>query len=54
MAGRLFGIRAVEVKGVAAYHPDVRVFEIRDDQGDLKAMFLGDYFARPSSDQAHG
>src|SRR5690606_22270927 len=35
-------------KGVAAYHPDVRVFEIRDEKGGLKAMFLGDYFARPS------
>ncbi len=48
VANRLFAIRAVEIKGVAAYHPDVRVFEIRDDKGDLKAMFLGDYFARPS------
>ncbi|NTA38198.1 peptidase M3 [Agrobacterium salinitolerans] len=48
VAGRLFGIRAVEIKGVAAYHPDVRVFEISDEKGGLKAMFLGDYFARPS------
>ncbi len=48
VANRLFGIRAVETKGVAAYHPDVRVFEIRNEAGELKAMFLGDYFARPS------
>lgn len=48
VANRLFGIQAVEVQGVAAYHPDVRTFEIRDDKGVLKAMFLGDYFARPS------
>lgn len=49
VAGRLFGIKAVEIKGVAAYHPDVRVFEIRDAaSGELKAMFLGDYFARSS------
>ncbi|MFK0385922.1 M3 family metallopeptidase [Agrobacterium sp. NPDC090273] len=48
VANRLFGIRAVETKGVAAYHPDVRVFEIRNGSGELKAMFLGDYFARPS------
>jgi peptidyl-dipeptidase Dcp len=48
VAGRLFGIRAVEKKGVAAYHPDVRVFEIRDRSGKLVALFLGDYFARSS------
>jgi len=48
VAGRLFGITAVEVKGVPAYHPDVRVFEIHDKDGALKALFLGDYFARSS------
>ncbi|MEK1891771.1 MAG: M3 family metallopeptidase [Rhizobium sp.] len=48
VAGRLFGIRAVEKKGVPAYHPDVRVFEIRDQEGTLVALFLGDYFARSS------
>jgi peptidyl-dipeptidase Dcp len=48
VAERLFGIRAVEVKGVAAYHPDVRTFEIRGASGKLTALFLGDYFARPS------
>jgi len=48
VAGRLFGIRAVEQKGVSAYHPDVRVFEIRDRSDKLVALFLGDYFARSS------
>ena len=48
VAERLFGITAREVKGVPAYHPDVRVFEIRDEEGALKAIFLGDYFARSS------
>ncbi|WFU01458.1 M3 family metallopeptidase [Rhizobium sp. CB3171] len=48
VAGRLFGIRAVEQKGVPAYHPDVRVFEIRDRSDRLIALFLGDYFARNS------
>jgi peptidyl-dipeptidase Dcp len=48
VAERLFEIRAVEVKGVEAYHPDVRVFEIYDKDGALKALFLGDYFARSS------
>ncbi len=48
VARRLFGITATERKGIAAYHPDVRVFEIRDPRGKLVALFLGDYFARPS------
>lgn len=48
VAGRLFGIKAVPLKDVAGYHPDVRVFEIRDHNDKLVAMFLGDYFARPS------
>ena len=48
VAQRLFGIRAVERKGVPAYHPDVRVFEIRDAADRLVALFLGDYFARSS------
>ncbi|KQY20493.1 M3 family metallopeptidase [Rhizobium sp. Root482] len=48
VANRLFGLRAVEKKGVTAYHPDVRVFEIRDADDRLIALFLGDYFARSS------
>ncbi len=48
VAERLFGIKAVPRPDVAGYHPDVRVFEIRDRDGSLKALFLGDYFARPS------
>jgi peptidyl-dipeptidase Dcp len=48
VANRLFGITVKELKGVSAYHPDVRVFEVRDEDGTLKAMFLGDYFNRPS------
>jgi peptidyl-dipeptidase Dcp len=48
VAQRLFAIKVTEVKGVPAYHPDVRIFEVRDEQGALKALFLGDYFARSS------
>ncbi|WP_421594638.1 M3 family metallopeptidase [Shinella sp. M27] len=48
VAERLFGIRAIEKKDVPVYHPDVRVFEIRDREDRLVAMFLGDYFARSS------
>ncbi|MDO6964871.1 M3 family metallopeptidase [Rhizobium alvei] len=48
VAGKLFGITATRRTDVTGYHPDVRVFEIRDGAGALVALFLGDYFARPS------
>jgi len=48
VANRLFGVEITELKGIPAYHPDVRVFEVSDGDGTLKAMFLGDYFARSS------
>ncbi|MDQ0456650.1 M3 family metallopeptidase [Rhizobium paknamense] len=48
VAGKLFGITAVPLTDVKGYHPDVRVFEIREANGALKALFLGDYFARAS------
>lgn len=48
VAHRLFGITAKRINGVNGYHPDVRIYEIFDAEGKLKALFLGDYFARPS------
>ena len=48
VAGRLFGLSFKEVSGVAAWHPDVRCFEVYDRDGALKGIFLGDYFARSS------
>jgi peptidyl-dipeptidase Dcp len=48
VAGRLFGVHAVEIKDAPVYHPDVRTFEIRDRSDKLVALFLGDYFARSS------
>jgi peptidyl-dipeptidase Dcp len=48
VAHRLFGITAKRMEGVAGYHPDVRIYEILDAEGQLKALFLGDYFARSS------
>lgn len=48
VANRLFAITIKEAKNVTAYHPDVRVFEIKDSKGKQIATFLCDYFARPS------
>jgi peptidyl-dipeptidase Dcp len=47
-AQKLFGITIREHAGVRTYHPDVRVFEVLDGDGGRVAIFLGDYFARPS------
>lgn len=47
-AGRLFGISFRRHEDVTAYHPDVRVFEVLDAEGQRIAVFLADYFARPS------
>jgi len=47
-ATRLFGITFSERKDIPVWHPDVRVWEVRDRKGKHKALFYGDYFARPS------
>jgi peptidyl-dipeptidase Dcp len=47
-ATRLFGITFIERKDIPVWHPDVRVWEVRDAAGAHKALFYGDYFARPS------
>ncbi|MGB3389280.1 MAG: M3 family metallopeptidase [Pseudaminobacter sp.] len=48
VATRLFGISFVEKTGIAAWHPDVRVFEVRNADGSERGLFLADYFARSS------
>jgi peptidyl-dipeptidase Dcp len=47
-ATRLFGITFAERKDIPVWHPDVRVWEVKDRDGRHKALFYGDYFARPS------
>jgi peptidyl-dipeptidase Dcp len=47
-AHRLFGLSFVERRDIPAWHPDVRVWEVKDAAGNHKALFYGDYFARPS------
>jgi peptidyl-dipeptidase Dcp len=47
-ASRLFGLSFTERKDIAVWHPDVRVWEVKDSAGRQKALFYGDYFARPS------
>jgi len=47
-ATRLFGITFAERKDIPVWHPDVRVWEVRDRDGRHQALFYGDYFARSS------
>ena len=42
----LFGIELVPRPDLAGYHPDVRIWEVRDPSGEPIGLFLGDYFAR--------
>lgn len=48
VATRLFGVTFSERKDVPVWNPDVRVWEVKDAKGEHKALFYGDYFARPS------
>ncbi len=45
-AERLFNITFHERTDVPVYHPDVRVWEVRNTAGEPIALFYGDYFAR--------
>jgi peptidyl-dipeptidase Dcp len=46
-AGRLFGLTFTERADLPVYHPDVRVWEVRDKAGAHVGLFLHDNFARP-------
>jgi len=47
VAGRLFDLHFQPARGVPVYHPDVRVFEVKDGAGRLVGLWYLDPFARP-------
>ncbi|MGH8101550.1 MAG: M3 family metallopeptidase, partial [Chthoniobacterales bacterium] len=47
-ANRLYGLTFKERHDLPVYQPDVRVFEVLDNDGKPLALFLADYYARPS------
>ena len=47
-AGRLYGLTFKERHDLPVYQPDVRVFDVYDRDGKPLAIFIGDYYARPS------
>jgi len=47
MAGQLYGFSFTPVTGVAVFHPDVRVFEVKDRAGAHLGLWYFDPYARP-------
>lgn len=45
-ANRLYGLTFEERNDLPVYHPDVRVFEVFDADGEPLALFYADYFKR--------
>ena len=48
VAQKLFGVTFHERADLALYNSDARAWEVRDESGAHVALFVGDYFARPS------
>ena len=48
VAHRLFGLSFVERRDVDLPHKDARAWSVSDASGAPIALFIGDYFARPS------
>ena len=46
VVARLYGLRIEERHGVDVWHPDVRFFDIFDDQNELRGSFYLDLYAR--------
>ena len=46
VANKLYGITLTELTGIPVYHPDVKVFEVKDADGSFLGLFYTDYFPR--------
>lgn len=51
LAERLYGVKFVELPDAPKYHPDVKVYEVVDLEGNHVAVFMTDFFTRPSKRQ---
>lgn len=47
-AHRVYGLNFVQRKDVPTYHPDMKVFEVRDKNGKMLALFYSDPYRRPT------
>jgi peptidyl-dipeptidase Dcp len=50
VANRLYGISFEERSEIPTYHPDVKVFEVKEANGDHIGILYVDYFPRPSKE----
>ena len=51
MANRHYGLTFEEKPDAPKYHPDVKVYDVKDENGQHLAVFMTDYFTRPSKRQ---
>ena len=48
VAHRLFGLTFTERNDLSLYNPEARAFDVTNENGEHVALFIGDYFARPT------
>ena len=48
LAGKLYGLTFEERKDIPVYHPDVKVYDVKDASGRHMALFYADFFPRAS------
>ncbi|RCL02023.1 MAG: peptidyl-dipeptidase Dcp [Candidatus Tokpelaia sp. JSC189] len=48
VANRLFGLIFEEQKNVLLWHPEVRLWLVKNSDSSVRGLFIGDYFARSS------
>ncbi len=48
LAGRLYGLSFEERKDIPVYHPDVKVYDVKDENGRHMALYYADFFPRDS------
>src|SRR5690606_41376355 len=47
ISSQLYGLKFEELTNVQVYHPDVKVYEVRDELQRHVAVFYADFFPRP-------
>ncbi len=47
-AEKLYGVHFVERNDIPKYDPDIRIFEVQNEDGTPIGLFVGDYYARDS------
>lgn len=46
VAQKLYGLHFKEVQNIDKYHPEVKTYEVEDDEGELVALFYADFHPR--------